>query len=101
MFFGVFFVFWLALAIMVGVAANARRRSGGGWFVLAMLVSPLIALLFLIAFPMRATAASPAPVSGPAPKHLEIKTSTRTAVIAAVVGLIVALAFSYVSRFGF
>jgi hypothetical protein len=46
-------IFWLILAIIVGAAANARGRSGAGWFILAVVVSPLIAVLMLLAFPVR------------------------------------------------
>jgi hypothetical protein len=42
---------WIALCIVVGVAANARGRSGGGWFFLALIVSPLIAGLLVLALP--------------------------------------------------
>jgi len=42
---------WLMFAIIVGVSANSRGRSGFGWFVLAMVISPLIAILFLLALP--------------------------------------------------
>jgi hypothetical protein len=42
-------LFWIGLAIVVGVAANTRGRSGGSWFLLAVIVSPLIAGLLLLA----------------------------------------------------
>jgi hypothetical protein len=45
------FIFWLAFAIIVGVAANTRGRNGGGWFILAVLISPLLAGLLLLALP--------------------------------------------------
>ena len=39
-----------ALSIAVGVVAHDRyRRNGVGWFLLAMLVTPVLALLFLLA----------------------------------------------------
>lgn len=44
-----FVILWPLLAIIVGVAASSRGRSGIGWFLLSMLVSPLIAGLFLLA----------------------------------------------------
>lgn len=47
------FLFWLVLAVAVGAAANARGRSGIGWFILAVLISPVLALIFLIALPSR------------------------------------------------
>jgi hypothetical protein len=47
-------VCWFALAIVVGVAAGGRGRSGVGWFALALILSPLIAgLLLLIPTDMR------------------------------------------------
>src|SRR5580704_9440312 len=41
---------WLALAAIIGVAAsNHRNRDGFAWFALAVIVSPLIAGLLLLA----------------------------------------------------
>jgi hypothetical protein len=45
------FIVWLGFAIIVGAAANTRGRNGGGWFILAVLISPLLAGLLLIALP--------------------------------------------------
>jgi hypothetical protein len=45
--------FWAAGAIIVGVAANTRGRSGGGWFLLACVISPLLAGLLVLALPRR------------------------------------------------
>lgn len=42
---------WLVLALCTAVAANARGRNPVGWFLIAALLSPLIGLLLLIAFP--------------------------------------------------
>ena len=44
----IFFFFWFVFAIVVGVAANARGRDGGGWFFLALIISPLVALLLVL-----------------------------------------------------
>jgi hypothetical protein len=42
------FLTWVALSIAVGMFASIRRnRSGFGWFVLAFLVSPLLAGIFV------------------------------------------------------
>lgn len=41
--------FWLILAVIVGIAASRRGRSGVGWFFLAAVVSPLLAGLLLFA----------------------------------------------------
>jgi hypothetical protein len=41
---------WLPLCLVVGVAASYRyQRVGIGWFVLALIISPLLAGLFLLA----------------------------------------------------
>jgi hypothetical protein len=41
-------LFWFGFAIVVGVFANQRRnRSGFGWFLLSLLISPLLAGLFV------------------------------------------------------
>lgn len=48
-------LFWLVLAVIVGVAANTRGRSGIGWFVLAAIISPLLAGLLALALPGRKT----------------------------------------------
>jgi hypothetical protein len=44
-------VAWLVLAIVVGVAASARGRSGANWFFLAVILSPLIAGLIVAMLP--------------------------------------------------
>jgi hypothetical protein len=46
-------IVWIGLAVVVGVAANTRGRSGGGWFLLAVLISPLIAGLLVLALPRK------------------------------------------------
>ena len=42
---------WFGLAIVVGVAANTRGRDGVGWFLLAVIISPLFAGLLVLALP--------------------------------------------------
>jgi hypothetical protein len=42
---------WLTFAILVGVAASSRGRFGFGWFCLAIILSPLIAILVLLVLP--------------------------------------------------
>lgn len=44
---------WIVLAIIVAAAADARGRSPGGWLLMSLVFSPLIAVLFLLAFPAR------------------------------------------------
>jgi len=43
--------FWFMFAIIVGIAANTRGRSGFGWFLLAVVISPLLAGLLVLALP--------------------------------------------------
>ena len=45
----VLLLFWLGFALVIAVAASNRGRSGVGWFFLAILISPLLAGLFLLA----------------------------------------------------
>lgn len=42
------FGFWLLLSVAVGVLASNRGRSGFGWFVLSLAVSPLLGLIFCL-----------------------------------------------------
>jgi hypothetical protein len=42
---------WLIISVVVGVAANSRGRSGFGWFLISVFLSPILALLFLLVFP--------------------------------------------------
>lgn len=45
-----FGMLWLAFALIVGVAASKRYgRSGGVWFVISLLISPLLGFLLLAA----------------------------------------------------
>ena len=39
----------VGISIAVGVIADKRGRSGTGWFVLSLLLTPVLALLFLVA----------------------------------------------------
>src|SRR4051794_9194127 len=43
--------FWFAGAVLVGVIANSKGRSGIGWFLLAALLSPLLSLIAVVAMP--------------------------------------------------
>jgi ribosomal protein L32 len=40
-------IIWLAFSFAVGVFANNRGRSGGGWFLLSILISPILAFIFV------------------------------------------------------
>lgn len=59
------FIFWLVFAILVGVFASSKGRSGVGFFFLAVLLSPLIAFIIaLIVRPIRANTEAKAMESG-------------------------------------
>ena len=45
------FVFWLLLALAVAIAAGSRGRNGFGWFILSVLLSPLIGLILVLVLP--------------------------------------------------
>lgn len=45
---GMVFFGWVAFAVVVGVAANARGRSWIGWFLIALVLSPLLALILVL-----------------------------------------------------
>lgn len=54
--------FWLMFALVVGLIASGRGRSGMGWFVLACLISPLLAGIFLlVSANLRTQAKRPSP----------------------------------------
>lgn len=40
-------IVWIALCMAVGVFADRRGRSGGGWFLLSLVISPLLGLIFV------------------------------------------------------
>lgn len=42
------FLIWVWLSVFVGFAAWWREHSGWGWFILSMIISPLVAGLFLL-----------------------------------------------------
>jgi hypothetical protein len=54
------FIGWLIFSVVVGVAAGARGRGSGNWFVLAVLISPILAVILLALMP----SLNPAPASG-------------------------------------
>lgn len=56
----VIFLFWIGLSVAIGAGADGRGRSGFGWFLLSLFISPLIAFIALILLP--SLAASPLPV---------------------------------------
>ena len=45
------FLGWLIFSIIIGVGASGRGRNGFGWFVLAVAISPILALILLVLLP--------------------------------------------------
>lgn len=56
------FVFWILLSIIVGVAASSRGRSGFGWFLLSLFLTPVLMLILVLVLPRRGLSAdAPSP----------------------------------------
>ena len=54
-------IIWLFFAVLVGVYASKRGRSGIGWFFLACIISPLLAFLAALAVgPLKSTSSQSA-----------------------------------------
>ena len=50
------FVAWIFLSILVGIFASSKKRSGIGWFLLSLIISPLITfIIVLVAGPPAST----------------------------------------------
>jgi hypothetical protein len=45
------FFFWILFSVFIGVGASSRGRNGFGWFVLAVVISPVLALILLALMP--------------------------------------------------
>lgn len=46
------FILWLIFSIVVAVGASSRGRSGLTWFFVAMIISPLLAVILLFLMPV-------------------------------------------------
>ena len=47
-------VFWLLFALVVAIIASNRGRSGFLWFLLSVVISPLLALILVLVLPNHA-----------------------------------------------
>jgi Short C-terminal domain len=61
---GPLLVLWFTFAIVAGAVASGRGRSGVGWFLFAILLSPLIGLIVVALLP-RTTPTPVTVVEGP------------------------------------
>lgn len=43
-----FVIFWVVFSVAVWALASRRGRSGLGWFLLSLLISPLLAIVLLL-----------------------------------------------------
>jgi uncharacterized paraquat-inducible protein A len=43
-----FLVFWLGCSVAIGILASNRGRSGFGWFLFSIFLSPLLGLIFVL-----------------------------------------------------
>lgn len=55
------FIFWLVFSIAVGAYGASKGRSGFGWFLLAMVISPLLGFIFCAIASNKNTPAGPTP----------------------------------------
>lgn len=58
------FLVWVVFAVIVAIAASGRGRSGFGWFLLAVLISPLLAFILLLVLPKVGEAGLPKDETG-------------------------------------
>ena len=46
-------LFWLLFSMLCGLVASSRGRSGFGYFVLAIIISPLLCIILVALMPSR------------------------------------------------
>ena len=86
------FFAWMALAVIVGVAASKRGRVGFGWFLLTLVISPLIAGPLVLALPRRYAEAQTGTAAGGA-----LLTITKGVGVAVLVGCLILIAAFVIS----
>lgn len=47
------FLFWIVISVLVGVFASSKNRSGFGWGLLSLLISPVITLIIVALLPRK------------------------------------------------
>lgn len=52
-------IVWILLSLVVAVAAQSRGRTGLGWCLISLAISPLIGLLLILVLPSRANQPTP------------------------------------------
>lgn len=52
---------WVVFSVVIGWVASERGRDGLGWFLIALIISPLLGFLLLVAVPVKTAVAEKAP----------------------------------------
>jgi hypothetical protein len=47
------FIFWFVFSFIVGYFATTKNRSGFGWFVFSVCLSPILGLIFVAVLPKK------------------------------------------------
>lgn len=91
------FGLWFFLAIAAGMFAHYRRdRNGVGWFLIALLFSPLVAFVLLAILPMKPWT----PPVDPIVAQQQVETNVRFAIfIIVAVSTALAIATAYTTIF--
>ena len=55
---------WFVFSILIAFIANLRGRNGIGWFLISLMLSPLIGLILVLALPKQGEAGAPRDESG-------------------------------------
>lgn len=66
------FFFWILLAVAVGILASKRGRSGFGWFLFSVLLTPLLGFIFLLVAQDLSQSTTGQAISGP-PANTHVK----------------------------
>jgi hypothetical protein len=60
----VLIIFWISFSVIVGIVASSRGRSGFGYFLLSIVLSPLLGLILAVAQPsLLKDQATPSPLT--------------------------------------
>lgn len=81
-----FYVGWLFFSVAAGIFAEKRRnRHGVGWFVVALVFSPLVAFVLLMVLDN----GKDKPVADPVAAHLRTKRQAQVALVLFFVGFVI------------
>jgi hypothetical protein len=92
----VILTFWIAFSVVIGIRAKYRNRDRAAWTLLSLLISPLLALIFLLILPPLQPRPRPRPrlvTESPEARTVRIKRQDRQAIIGATVAVGLILSF--------